>query len=83
MSRVERKTGSKFHAFFNTLTPVYSPKDWDLACEYAISLCDPAKFAPLEFETFYPEDVRYMDLRNAFLAGMVHSRQQASEGEKA
>lgn len=84
MSQVRRVPSSKFHAFFNTLPPVYRPKDWDLACEYAMSLVDKSKFAPDQEETFYPEDLRYMELRNAFLSGMVHARQQAiPDGERS
>lgn len=81
MSRVERKKDTRFHAFFNTTTPVYSPADWDLAVSYAESLTDPSKFAPPERETFYPEDLRFMELRNAFLAGMVHGRSPTQGAE--
>jgi len=55
------------------------PEGWDAACEYSHSQCDPTKFAPDELETFYPEDIRYMDLRNAFLQGVEWKSRAAAE----
>jgi len=54
--------------------PNHVPEGWDEACEFAMSQCDEAKFAPDSLETFYPEDIRYMELRNAFLSGRHSTR---------
>ena len=70
MSRVER-VANKWHDKWcrSGADTGRMAEGWDEACEYALSQCDESKFAPRELETFYPEDIRYMDLRNAFLSG--------------